>query len=156
IVTVKIPTLMKVMSDIHAISLAAASSGALSNEQRIQLFVLKGSFQDNVGGITVERDKSFGGNGDGLLKKTLEASYKSALEKHNDFLSEVEQNMMGSQFHTLNKDDLNSHYHEALQGMGALWQGGNAELDRMLRKPIDGFEDSMNESMVITAILVVG
>jgi methyl-accepting chemotaxis protein len=156
VATVKVPNLIKVMSDIHAVALAAATANALTNEQRIQLFVLKGQFEDTLGGIATERDKAFAGTTDSNLQKNAEGAYKLALDKSKDFFSDVESHMLGTEFHAESPTALNGKYTDALYAVGALWQMANAEMDRLIERRVGGFEDSKHHSMIVTAALLVG
>jgi methyl-accepting chemotaxis protein len=153
-VTVKLPSLTKVLSEMHNVASAAITAGALTNEQRIQLFVLKGSFMDATSGIATGRDKSFAGTADDKLKANAEAAYKEGLDKSLAFFNSIEQNMLQGDYHAISRDELNGKYDAALNATSGLWQKAQSELDRLIQKRIQGFEDRKLGSILVTILLV--
>jgi methyl-accepting chemotaxis protein len=153
-VTVKLPGLVKVLSEMHSVASAAVTAGALTSDQRIQLFVLKGSYLDAAGALATGRDKSFAGTADNQLKPNSEAAYKTALEESASFFNHIERDLLAGEYRGSSMAELNSEYEAALHANAALWQKTQSELDRLIQKRIKGFEDRKLNSILVTIVMV--
>lgn len=154
-VTVKIPNRVMEMSDIHAILTGIIQTGGtLSIENKEELHLKRAMQATYSDGLNTNRDKSFAGNADGSLKTALEIYYKEANDSSQAMIDLVAAVLSKGDTRDLSEAKLNETYLAFLKANETLWEKGDLELQRLLKKRIGGFEAKEIESAIITSILL--
>lgn len=155
-VTVKVPSRVMEMSDTHAILTGIIESGGVLTEENKEELHLKRAMQTTFSdGLNINKEKSFAGNADGSLKAALEIYYKEANDSSQAMIDLVGAVLSKGDTKDLSEAKLNETYLAFLKANETLWEKGDLELQRLLKKRIGGFEAKEIESAVITGILLV-
>ncbi len=154
-VTVKIPNRIMEMSDIHTILTAVIESGGVFTEENKQALHLKNAMQTTYSdGLNTNKEKSFAGNADGSLKTAMDIYYKQADDSAQAMIDLVGSILSKGDAKDVSTTKLDDTYLTFLKANETLWEKGNAELQRLLKKRIGGFEAKEIESAIITSILL--
>ena len=154
-VTVKIPSRIMEMSDIHTVLSEIIASGAISEEYKQDLYLKKALQQTYIDGLEVNMNKSFAGNKDGSLKPALEIYYKESADKAHAMIDLTAAVLAKGDAKDISQEKLDETYLDFLKTNEVLWEKGSAELERMLQKRIDGFHANEMQSIFITIGLVL-
>ncbi|MDX1922551.1 MAG: methyl-accepting chemotaxis protein [Alphaproteobacteria bacterium] len=155
-VTVKIPSRVMEMSDVHAILTGAIEAGGTLSEENKQALQLKSAMQTTYSdGLNTNREKSFAGNADGSLKAALDIYYKEAEDSAQTMIDLTNAVLSKGDAKDLTTAKLNDAYLAFLKANEILWEKGDAELQRLLKKRISGFIAKEIESAIITTVLLL-
>lgn len=155
-VTVKVPNRIMEMSDVHAILTESIQAGGiLSQEQKDELMVksvLQKSFTE---GLQTNMEKSFAGNADGALKPALEIYYKESADKAQAMIDIVKSVIAKNDTKDLTAEKVDAVYLDFLRTNETFWEKAHGELERMLKKRVDGFVAAEIQSALVTVLLLL-
>jgi PAS domain S-box-containing protein len=154
-VVVTLPELTDRLMDLSVLTAAIAEKKALSVEDRAQFMILMGQFESARQELSKAVEAAYRGNPDGRLKAGLDADYRAATATLT-FLA------AGMKGHVLQRDGLPVDAHAAAQLRDAglavierLTKKEAAELDRLLRTRIAGFESRLWWTLALAAAIAL-
>lgn len=154
-VTIKIPSRIIEMSDAHLVLSEAIQMGTLNEEMKQKIYLKRALQQNFIDGLSVNFEKSTAGNSDGALKPALEIYYRQSADKAMAMINMMTAALAKGDAKDLSMERLDAVYADFLKTNETLWDKSSAELDRMIKKRIGGYEANEIKSLVVTFVLLM-
>src|SRR5215813_3151746 len=152
---VALPELTDRLMDLSVLTTSIAEKQTLSVEDRAQFMILMGQFESARQALSKAVETAYRGNPDGRLKASLDPDYRAAAATLT-FLA------AGMKGHVLERDGVPVDARAAAQlrdaGLAVIERvttKANAELDRLLRVRVAGFESKLWWSLALAAVIAL-
>jgi methyl-accepting chemotaxis protein len=156
---VKLPEVVDKAAALLNMAETHKAQAALGDDDKAQFMIVAGQFEAAASGTVASLETAFKSNPDGSVKTTLERSTRAFDDAAKNFLAQVNKTAIALRDEKRASVNLSLLHvsHDALQiQSGSLWKTTAAELDRLLKVRVGGFEKKMYWALGVSLLATLG
>jgi len=150
----RFPELADLLSQAATHIHMVGQQGSISASQRVDLLILEGRLINAIKDVRNDLSAGYRGNADGSLSEALEPGFGRLLPAFDTLMAELRATVLAPQAHGVDTRNLEERLSGTLTAAHAAWIDTTVELDRLLKKRIDGLFERMFQHFAYAAALL--